>query len=89
MAGPPPRTQGQYPGGQGADPHQDVQAGSLEQSDLVRNAEPREARQPLGKLHDLDDALGGQLAELVPEPQVQLDPVVCAGVLGRAGRKAS
>lgn len=70
--------------------YQDVQAGGLEQSDLVGNAEPRKAGQPLGKLHDLDDALGGQLAELVPEPQIQLHPVVCAGVLqgGQVGTQA-
>lgn len=61
--------------------YQDVQAGSLEQSDLVSNAEPCKARQPLGKLHDLDDAFSGQLTELVPQPQIQLYPVVCTGVL--------
>lgn len=61
--------------------HQDVQAGGLQQSDLVSNAKPGKARQPLGKLHDLDDTLGGQLTELVPEPQIQLHPVVCTGVL--------
>lgn len=48
--------------------YQDVQAGSLEQSDLVSNAQPCKAGHPLGKFHDLDDALGGQLTELVPQP---------------------
>lgn len=70
-------------------PHQDVEAGSLEQGDLVSHAEPREAREPLGKLHNLDDALGGQFAELVPEPQVQLHPVVSTRVLGAWGGPGS
>lgn len=61
--------------------HQDVEAGGFEQSDLVGDGQAREARHTLGELHHLDDALGGELAELVPQPQVQLDPVVRTGVL--------
>lgn len=64
---------GQCPGGQGADPHQDVQAGSLEKGDLVSNGESGEARQLLGELHSLNDALGGEFTELVPEVDVQRD----------------
>lgn len=48
------------------EPHQNVQAGRLEQSDLVSDGEGGEARQPLGKFHNLDDAFCGELAELVP-----------------------
>lgn len=76
MAGPPPRTQGQGPGGQGADPHQDVQAGGLEEGDLVSNGEGGEAGQLLGELHSLDDALGGEFTELVPEVNVQRDTLL-------------
>lgn len=61
----------QCPGGQGKDPHQDVQAGSLEKGDLVSNGEGGEAGQLLGKLHSLNDALGGEFTELVPEVNVQ------------------
>lgn len=57
----------------GADPHQDIQAGSLEEGDLVRNGEGGEARQLLGELHSLNDALGGEFTELVPEVNVQRD----------------
>lgn len=64
---------GQCPGGQSADPHQDVQAGSLEKGDLVGNGEGGEARQLLGELHSLNDALGGEFTELVPEVDVQRD----------------
>ena len=60
-------------GGQGADPHQDIQAGSLEEGDLVRNGEGGEAGQLLGELHSLNDALGGEFTELVPEVNVQRD----------------
>lgn len=56
--------------------YQDVKAGSFEQSDLVRNGQASETRHLLGKLDHLDDALGGQLAELVPQAKIQLDPVV-------------
>lgn len=63
--------------------YQNVQTGGLEKGDLVSDGERGEAREPLGKLHDLDDTLGGQLAELIPQAQVQLHPVVCARVLGR------
>lgn len=62
---------GQCPGGRGADPHQDVQAGSFEKGDLVGNGEGGEARQLLGELHSLNDALGGEFTELVPEVDVQ------------------
>lgn len=76
--------------GHGVITYQDVQAGSLEQSNLVSNAEPCKAGQPLGKLHNLNDALGGQLTELVPQSQIQLYPVVCTGVLqgGQVGMQA-
>lgn len=67
--------------------YQNVQTGGFEKGDLVSNGERGEAREPLGKLHNLDDALGGQLAELVPQAQVQLHPVVGAGVLGEARQK--
>lgn len=56
--------------------YQDVEAGSFEQSDLVSDGQAGETRHSLGELHHLDDALGGELAELVPQPEVQLDPVV-------------
>lgn len=65
----------------GSAPHQDVQAGCLEQGDLVSDAEGGEAWQALCELHNLDDALGGQFTELVPQPQVQLNPVICTGIL--------
>lgn len=61
--------------------YQDVQAGGFEQSDLVGDGQAGETRHSLGELHHLDDALGGELAELVPQPEVQLNPVVRAGVL--------
>ncbi|OBS77836.1 hypothetical protein A6R68_19774, partial [Neotoma lepida] len=68
--------------------YQDVQAGSLEQGDLVCDGQAGEARQTLGELHDLNNALGGQLTEFVPEAQVQSDPVVSTGILrGREKRK--
>lgn len=67
---------GQCPGGQGADPHQDVQAGSLEEGDLVSNGEGGEAGQLLGELHSLNDALGGEFTELVPEVNVQRDTLL-------------
>ena len=51
----------------GADPHQDVQAGSLEEGDLVGNGESGKTGQLLGELHSLNDALGGEFTELVPE----------------------
>lgn len=40
-------------------PHQDVQAGRLQQSDLVSNGEWGEAWQPFSKFHNLDDAFCG------------------------------
>lgn len=51
--------------------YQNVQTGGLEQSDLVSDGERGEAGQLLCKLHRLDDALGGELAELVPQVNVQ------------------
>lgn len=67
--------------------YQDVQAGSLEQGDLVGDGQAGEARQTLGELHNLNNALGGQLTEFVPEAQVQSDPVVSTGILrGREKR---
>lgn len=66
--------------------YQDVQTRGFEKGDLVGDGERGEAREPLGKLHNLDNALGGELAELVPQAQVQLHPVVCAGVLGQERR---
>lgn len=59
-----------------AQTYQDVEAGSFEQSDLVGDGQAGETRHSLGELHHLDDALGGELAELIPQPEVQLDPVV-------------
>ena len=71
--------------------YQDVQAGSLEQGDLVGDGQAGEARQTLGELHNLNNALGGQLTEFVPEAQVQSDPVVSTGILRerekRGGRR--
>lgn len=61
--------------------YQDVQAGCFQQSDLVGDGQPGETRHPLGELHHLDDALGGEVAELVPQSEVKVDPVVRAGVL--------
>ena len=57
-------------------PHQYVEAGRLQQSDLVGDGEGGESWQPLGKFHNLDDAFGGELTELVPQTQIQLDTVV-------------
>lgn len=51
--------------------YQNIQTGGFEQSDLVSDGERREARQLLGELHRLYDALGGQFAELVPQVYVQ------------------
>ena len=61
--------------------HQDVKAGSFQQSDLVGHGQACEAWHSLGELHHLNDALGGQFAELIPEPKVQPDPVVGARML--------
>lgn len=57
-------------------PHQYVQAGRLQKSNLVSDGESSETWQPLSKFHDLDDAFGGELAELVPQTQIQLNTVV-------------
>jgi len=62
-------------------PHQDVEAGGLQQGDLVGDGERGEAGQLLGELHRLDDALGGQLAELVPQIDVQRHAVLRTVVL--------
>ena len=51
--------------------YQDVQTGGFEQSDLVGDAQRSETGQLLRKLHRLYDALGGELAELVPQVDVQ------------------
>lgn len=51
--------------------YQNIQTGSFEQSDLVGDGECGETRQLLCKLHRLYDALGGELAELVPQVYVQ------------------
>lgn len=50
----------------GTKTHQNVQTGSFQERDLVRDGQPREARHSFGKFHDLDNALSRQLAELVP-----------------------
>lgn len=60
----------------GADSHQDVEAGSLEKGDLVGDGEGGEAGELLGELDGLDDALGGQFTELVPEVNVQRDALL-------------
>lgn len=65
--------------------HQDVEAGGFEQGDLVGDGQRGEARKLLGKLHRLDDALGGQLAELVPEADVQRNPTLAAVALWGGG----
>lgn len=70
----------------GSDSHQYVQAGGFEQGDLVGDGQRGEAGQLLGELHRLDDALGGQLAELVPETDVQSHAVLRAVAL--MGNKA-
>lgn len=59
-----------------ADTYEDVQAGGFEQSDLVCDGQTGKTRHSLGKLHHLDDALGGEITELVPQAEVQVDPVV-------------
>lgn len=67
--------------------YQDVEAGSLQQGDLVCDGQAGETWQAFGKLHDLNNALGGQFTEFVPEAQVQPDSMVSAGILG--GRENS
>lgn len=61
--------------------HQDVEAGGFEEGDLVSDGERGEAGELLGELHRLDDALGGQLAELVPQVDVQGHALLRAVVL--------
>lgn len=61
--------------------YQDVQAGGLQQGDLVRDGQAGEAWQTFSKLYDLNNALGGQFTEFVPEPQVQSDSMVSTGIL--------
>ena len=56
--------------------HQNVQTGRFEEGDLVSYSQAGEARNPFGKLHNPDDTFGGQLTELIPQPQDQLDPSV-------------
>ncbi len=51
--------------------HQYVEASGLQQCDLVCDGEGGESRQLLGKLHRLYDALGGELAELIPQIHIQ------------------
>lgn len=53
--------------------NQDVQAGSLEKGDLVGDGKGGKSRKLLRKLYCLNDALGGQFTELVPEVNVQRD----------------
>lgn len=62
--------------------NQDVQAGGLQQGDLVRDGQAGEAWQAFSKLHNLNNALGGQLTEFVPEAQVQSDSMVSTGIRG-------
>ena len=73
----PPQTPDWVPKGT----YQDVQAGGLQQGDLVRNGQAGEAWQTFSKLHDLNNALGGQFTEFVPEAQVQSDSMVSTGIL--------
>lgn len=61
--------------------YQNVQAGGLQQGDLVCNGQAGEAGQTFSKLHNLNNALGGQFTEFVPEAQVQSDSMVSTGVL--------
>lgn len=61
--------------------HQDVQTSSLEECDLVGDGERGEAGELLGELHRLNDALGGQLAELVPQVHVQGHAVIRTVIL--------
>ena len=61
--------------------YQDVEAGGLQQGDLVCDGQAGETWQAFGKLHDLNNALGGQFTEFVPEAQVQPDSMVGAGIL--------
>lgn len=56
--------------------YQYVEAGGFEEGDLVSDGQTSEAWHLLGELDHLDDALGGELAELIPQPEIQLDPVV-------------
>lgn len=63
--------------------NQDVEAGGFEEGDLVGDGERGEAGELLGELHRLDDALGGQLAELVPQVDVQGHALLRAVVLWR------
>lgn len=61
--------------------YQNVQAGGLQQCDLVCDGQAGEAWQTFSKLHNLNNALGGQFTEFVPEAQVQADPMVSTGIL--------
>lgn len=48
---------------------------------MVCDGQAGEAWQTFSKLHDLNNALGGQLTEFVPEAQVQSDSMVSTGIL--------
>ena len=65
--------------------HQDVKAGGLEECDLVGDGERGEAGQLLGELHRLDDALSGELAELIPQVHVQGHALLRTVILQTSG----
>lgn len=48
---------------------------------MVCDGQAGEAWQAFSKLHDLNNALGGQFTEFVPEAQVQSDSMVSTGIL--------
>lgn len=48
---------------------------------MVCNGQAGEARQTFSKLHDLNNALGGEFTKFVPEAQVQSDSMVGTGIL--------
>lgn len=63
--------------------HQNIEAGSFEKRDLVSDGESGETRQLLGKFYCLDDTLCGQFTKLVPQVNVERDPLIWAVVLWR------
>lgn len=63
--------------------YQDVQTGRLQQGDLVCDGQASEAWQTFSKLHDLNNALGSQFTEFVPEAQIQSNSMVGTGILRR------
>lgn len=67
--------------------YQNVEAGGFQERDLIGDGQPREARHSFGELHNLDNALSGQLTELVPQAQVQPHTVVCTRVLHKQHNK--